>query len=242
MDNIGNTEHALTFADLRVHYYTGRSYLISGEGRDKVFGYRHGVMTDIGDLPEAEWTRLAKQLIRQSGEQELYQQLFAWEREQSHWEQSPSQFELDVLSLHMARLPDNPAWCDFIPFNRKYRPEVLCNAEILWVKCSGCGKRHEMTGTQLKISVTEAMVSCTAGNAVIGCRSTHALILRKGVMGTDKVVIVVKDGMVWEVFGACPYKFDVEILDMDFNGADPDAENAAQDRLQTVRQYLSKIY
>lgn len=46
-------------------------------------------------------------------------------------------------------------------------------------------------------------------------------------MGTDKVVIVVKDGMVWEVFGACPYKFDVEILDMDFNGADPDAENAA---------------
>ena len=88
MDNIGNTEHALTFADLRVHYYTGRSYLISGEGRDKVFGYRHGVMTDIGDLPEAEWTRLAKQLIRQSGEQELYQQLFAWEREQSHWEQS----------------------------------------------------------------------------------------------------------------------------------------------------------
>ena len=55
MDNIGNTEHALTFADLRVHYYTGRSYLISGEGRDKVFGYRHGVMTDIGDLPETEY-------------------------------------------------------------------------------------------------------------------------------------------------------------------------------------------
>ena len=61
-------------------------------------------------------------------------------------------------------------------------------------------------------------------------------------MGTDKVVIVVKDGMVQEVFGASPYKFDVEVLDMDFNGADPDAENAAQDWLQTVRQYLSKIY
>lgn len=40
MDNIGNTEHALTFAALRVHYYTGRSCLISGEGRNKVFGYR----------------------------------------------------------------------------------------------------------------------------------------------------------------------------------------------------------
>lgn len=58
----------------------------------------------------------------------------------------------------------------------------------------------------------------------------------------DKVVVVVKDGMVQEVFGACPYKFEVEILDMDFNGADPNAEIAAQERLQTVRQYLSKIY
>ena len=56
----------------------------------------------------------------------------------------------------------------------------------------------------------------------------------------DKVVIVVKDGMVQEVFGPCPYKFEVEILD--FNGADPDAETAAQDRLQTIQQYLSKIY
>lgn len=58
----------------------------------------------------------------------------------------------------------------------------------------------------------------------------------------DKVVIVVKDGMIQEVLGSCPYKFEVEILDMDFNGADSDAEIAAQDRLQTVQQYLSKIY
>lgn len=61
-------------------------------------------------------------------------------------------------------------------------------------------------------------------------------------VAVDKVVIVVKDGMVREVFGSSPYKFDAEILDMDFNGADPDAERTAQDRLQAVRQYLSKIY
>ena len=65
---------------------------------------------------------------------------------------------------------------------------------------------------------------------------------RKVVVAVDKVVIVVKDGMVREVFGSSPYKFDTEILDMDFNGADPDAERTAQDRLQAVRQYLSKIY
>ena len=58
MDNIGSTNHELTFADLHVHYYTGRSYLVSGEGRNKVVSYRSGVMTDIGDLTDAEWHTL----------------------------------------------------------------------------------------------------------------------------------------------------------------------------------------
>ena len=86
------------------------------------------------------------------------------------------------------------------------------------------------------------MASCTAENAATGFQSVHAILRRKGVMEMDKVVIVVKDGMVQEVFGPYPYKFEVEILYMDFSGADPDAENAAQDRLQTIQQYLSKIY
>ena len=86
------------------------------------------------------------------------------------------------------------------------------------------------------------MASCTAENAATGSQSVHAILRWKGVMGMDKVVIVVKDGMVQEVFGPYPYKFEVEILDMDFNVADPDAEIAAQDRLQTIQQYLSKIY
>lgn len=71
MDNVGNTDHELTFADLRVHYYTGRSYLVSGEGRNKVVSYRSGVMTDIGDITDTEWIRLTKQMIEQAGEQEL---------------------------------------------------------------------------------------------------------------------------------------------------------------------------
>lgn len=149
MENIRNTHRELTFEDLRIHYYTGRSYLISGEGRNKVFGYRHGVMTNIGDLSENEWARLAKQLIERCGEQELYRQLFAWEKDNGHWKRKELQFELDVLSMHIARLPDNPAWHDYIPFNRKYRPKVLCNTEILWVKCTGCGKLYEMTRKQL---------------------------------------------------------------------------------------------
>ena len=150
MDNIGSTNHELTFADLHVHYYTGRSYLVSGEGRNKVVSYRSGVMTNIGDLTDAEWIRLAKRMIEQAGEQELYHQLLAWEKEHSHWQRKERFFELSVLSMHIDRLPNNPAWCDFIPFNREYRPEMLCHAEILWAKCTSCGKLYELTGKQLE--------------------------------------------------------------------------------------------
>lgn len=118
MKSIGSTHRELTFADLRIHYYTGHSYLISGEGRNKVIGYRSGVMTDIGDLSEDEWIGLAKQLIHQSGEQELYQQLLTWEKEHRHWKRKEPQLELDVLSMHIARLPDDPAWCDFMQLSQ----------------------------------------------------------------------------------------------------------------------------
>ena len=75
------------------------------------------------------------------------------------------------------------------------------------------------------------MASCTAENAATGFQSVHAILRRKGVMEMDKVVIVVKDGMVQRVFEPCPCKFEVEILNMDFSGADPDAEIATQNRL-----------
>lgn len=36
----------ITFEGLRCHYQTGRSYVVSSEGRKRVYGYRHG-MTDL---------------------------------------------------------------------------------------------------------------------------------------------------------------------------------------------------
>lgn len=58
----------------------------------------------------------------------------------------------------------------------------------------------------------------------------------------DKVVIVVKDGMIQEVYGSSPDQFDVEIIDLDFNEADEEMERTVLDGLQTVQQYLCKIY
>ena len=44
----------------------------------------------------------------------------------------------------------------------------------------------------------------------------------------EKIVSVVKGGMVRDVYGPCPHKFDVI--------------EAAEERLQTVEQFLCKIY
>ena len=53
----------LKFSDLRVHYGTGRSIHVSGTGRDKKFRYRHGAMTDLGDLEISEWNSLINDRI-----------------------------------------------------------------------------------------------------------------------------------------------------------------------------------
>lgn len=56
----------------------------------------------------------------------------------------------------------------------------------------------------------------------------------------DKVVVVVKDGMVREAYGPCPNKFDVEVLDLDTT--DPDEERVLWEELQVIKQNHIKIY
>lgn len=55
----------------------------------------------------------------------------------------------------------------------------------------------------------------------------------------EKIVVVVKNGRVEEIYAPCPNKFDVENIDLDTQ--DPDVESDLLDRLQTIRQYLCEI-
>ncbi len=56
-----------------------------------------------------------------------------------------------------------------------------------------------------------------------------------------KIVIVVENGMVTAVYGyEPPGQIDIEILDMDTT--DPDAQAVLDERLETVRQYLTNLY
>lgn len=140
----------VTFETLRVRYGTGRSYLIHTEGRHKVYGYRKGVMTGLGDLELKEWRRLATELVETSQEQQLYRNLLEWGKEHNNCSRSDSELEIETLELHMGRIFDDPLWVGYIPFNRKYRPEVLDPSRLVWIKTECCGKPGEVTKERLE--------------------------------------------------------------------------------------------
>ena len=59
---------------------------------------------------------------------------------------------------------------------------------------------------------------------------------------SNPLVIVVKNGMVQEVYSPKPRRTEIEIIDLDFNGSNEDAEYDALERLNEVRQNLYKLY
>lgn len=139
----------ITFETLRVHYGTGRSFLIRKDGRRSIHGYRRGVMTDLGDLELEQWRRLAEELIQSSKEQQLYQNLLEWKQEHNYTRCSMAELATDTLELHMARIFDDPLWVDYVPFNRRYRPEVLNSTRLVLVKTECCEKYGQTTQEQL---------------------------------------------------------------------------------------------
>ena len=58
----------LTHKDLHAHFSTGQSILLSGSGRDKKYGYRNGIQTDLGDIRNDVWRDLVRELIVRSHE------------------------------------------------------------------------------------------------------------------------------------------------------------------------------
>lgn len=57
----------------------------------------------------------------------------------------------------------------------------------------------------------------------------------------DKIAIVVKGGMVQEVYGTSNlYQTDIEIIDLDLDGAASEVEADTLERLQSVEQHLCK--
>lgn len=114
----------LTCSQISVHTHSGRSFLISGSGRDRKYGYRSGCVTDIGDILEDDWISLAKHLIERDQEQDLFEGLLEYSKTCA-WLHTSKERENYALQLHMARIFDNPQWVGYQEYNRKYRPEIL---------------------------------------------------------------------------------------------------------------------
>ena len=135
----------LKIEDVRFMYGTGRAIYISGTGRDKVYDYRNGCMTKIGDIEEGEWISLMKFLIARDGEQDLFNQLLAWESEHNFCDSDKKTLERDTLIRHSMRLFDNVKWVDFVRFNQRYRPEELTKAVLVDIVTDCCGTTDVQT-------------------------------------------------------------------------------------------------
>lgn len=135
---------ALTFTDICKQYGTGRAYAVMSRG-EKQSRYRNGVATNIGNILESVWCEIVRQMIRLHGEEELFGQLYEWYRADDIPGRTKAETEKEVFALHTARIFDDPAWVDYLPFNRKYRPEVLAEAEVVTVMTDCCRKEGSIT-------------------------------------------------------------------------------------------------
>ena len=112
---------SVTFEDLSVHFFTGRSILLSGSGRDKKYSYRSGVMTDVGDIELSRWCELVRGLIKKANEQALHEQLLKWVKDCCPFQHTREEIEIYALELHASRIFDNPQWVAYDVFNQQYR-------------------------------------------------------------------------------------------------------------------------
>lgn len=135
----------MSFADLHCHFQTGRSYVISGTGRNRVYGYRTGVQCNLGDIERGDWIQMVKDVIHQSGEQELYDQLLQHLKDQNHAKESRLELEFKALELHAARIFDNELWVDYLQFYSKYRPEIINSARLILIIPECCRRPGYLT-------------------------------------------------------------------------------------------------
>lgn len=84
-------------------------------------------MTNMGDIEKGEWATLARNLVDKYNESDLFNQLMQWYTDMIPFIGRQKQHEREsyVLQLHMSRIFDHKDWVDYIPFNAKYRPNIL---------------------------------------------------------------------------------------------------------------------
>ena len=136
------------FSQLRIHYFMGKG-TVSGIGRNRKNGYMHLAKTDIGEIELSRWQAMAQELISRYQEDELQERLFEWNKEHNYTNDADKLLRLRSLEDHIARLFDDPLWVDYVPFNQRYRLDILDDANLVWVKTVCCEEPGLTTQEQI---------------------------------------------------------------------------------------------
>ena len=62
---------------------------------------------------------------------------------------SAAEIRKEALQLHTSRIFDNPQWVGYLPFNKRYRPEVWDAANIVFVRMECCPEPGAVTQEQI---------------------------------------------------------------------------------------------
>lgn len=149
----------VSFADIRYRVGTGRAHTEKDGHGKKTCHYRVGVSTPIGDIEESVWYQVANALIEREGETELFSQLKDWVKDHIAWVRTKDEISQYAMRLHVNRIFDDPEWVDFLPFNKKYRPEALDGVETVFVKTECCALPGNVTAAQVKRAY-DGLVCC----------------------------------------------------------------------------------
>lgn len=141
----------IPLSDLYWQFGTGQS-LTHGSGRDKKYSYRSGVQTEIGDIREDVWYQAVERIARRDNEEWLVNALTEWKKTKNYANLFATRLRQKALQLYAMRMFDCKAWSDYLPFNRKYRPEAVQVSEIVTVIPVCCKKPGEITRVQLAIA------------------------------------------------------------------------------------------
>ncbi len=144
----GKTLSEGTFEDIRWQYGVFRCNS-TGAGRDKKYTPWRAVKTKLGEIEECDWCKLVEAVIERENEVPLLNALIQWCNEHNYVSASVSEMRKEALQLHASRIFDNPQWIGFIPFNAKYRPEILNTANIVFVRMACCPEAGAVTQEQI---------------------------------------------------------------------------------------------
>lgn len=153
IDNITQVDPTqITRENLRYMHGIGQEIASKNSQGNKISRYRVGVQTPLGDIEVSLWMELVQKLIEQENDQEIFNQLLEWGRD-NNYIQSKTKNDLlrDAMQSYTYRIYDNKGWWDYVRFNRKYRLNVLDNdPTLIFVRLACCGSECRVPPEQIQ--------------------------------------------------------------------------------------------